>query len=90
LTAEFGLKFYDTTAFAASMLILEDIYADDITCLSHMVFKIFPLGVPIEVGKENATAEHRLLVVNQISLVEHCATDELSFSKLLFVALLSK
>ena len=71
LASLLSLEFYDTAAFAASVLILEDVDADDITSLTHVVLKVFPIGVPVEVGEEDAPAFHGLLVVKQVVLVEH-------------------
>lgn len=71
LASLLSLEFYDTAAFAASVLILEDVDADDITSLTHVVLEVFPVCVPVEVGEEDAPAFHGLLVVKQVVLVEH-------------------
>lgn len=47
LAALLGLELNDTAALGASVLILKNIYADNITCLAHVVFEVLPLGVPV-------------------------------------------
>lgn len=72
------------------MFILENVYTDDGTCLTHVILKIFPVGLPVEVRDKNSTAPHGLLVVKQVILVENLAPNELALLKLLLVSLLSK
>ena len=72
------------------MLILKNVDTDNFACLTHVVLKIFPLGLPVQIRDKNSTALHRLLVVKQVTLVEHLAADKLAVLVLLFVVLLSK
>ena len=89
LASLLSLELYNTAAFATSVFILEDVYADNISSLAHVVLEVFPLGVPVEVGEEDAPAFHGLLVVKQVVLIEHGGANELAFSKLFLVAFIS-
>ncbi len=90
LAALSSLKLNNTTTFTSSVFILKNVDADNFACLAHVILKVFPLGLPVEIRDKNSTAPHRLLVVKQVALVEHLAPDKLAILVLLFVALLSK
>lgn len=77
-----------TTSFAAALIVQENIDSNNITRLAHMVLQVFPLSVPVEIREEDTASLHRFLVLNEVSFIKHLSTDELSFSKLLFVVVL--
>lgn len=87
LAALLGPELNDATALAAALVILENIDTDDITGLAHVVLKVLPLGVPVEVGEEDAAAPHRVLVFKQVALVKHLTPNQFALSELLTVSI---